>query len=161
MFSRVPALCSSAAAWAVCARIYSSVCVRVWQTELWFFFYMQCFATAVKPGTELQRKRQHPPWIFHFLFFFLKQILFLLLPMKSNLMASPLSPPVLLFFLNLYNECQNPCNWEETFLCSNSILALTAHSQVAAGGLGRGGRDQLVMKTSVLNPLMDGALWDT
>lgn len=128
-----------------------------------FFFYVQCFATAVKPGTELQRKRQHPLWIIHFFFFFFKkkQILFLLLPVKSNLMASPLSPPVLLFFLNLYKECQNPCSWEEAFLCSNSILALTAHSQVAAGGLGRGGRDQMVMKTSVLNPLMYSARWDT
>lgn len=37
------------------------MCARARVANWTMFFYTQCFATAVKPETELQRKGQHPP----------------------------------------------------------------------------------------------------
>lgn len=66
MFSRVPALCSCAAAWAVCTRIYSSVrvCVRARAANWTIFFLYAVFCHCSEARNWAAEKKATPTRFF-------------------------------------------------------------------------------------------------
>lgn len=162
----MPVLCSSAAASAVCTRIYSSECAHArgrLNHGLFFFFLYAVFCHCSEARNWAAEKKATPTS----LAVFLKQIFYLFIfffcPWKAIqwLFFPPF--PCVIIFLKFVEWVPESLQLGGNLPLFNSFLALTAYCQVAAGGFSKGGREGSgdYEDMAVLNSLVYSAPRDT
>lgn len=142
---------------------------RTWQTEPWVvFFFFICSVLPLQRSQKLNCREKGNTHQFGFFSkanpsFFFFSFFYFSTSAHEKQSDGFFSPPPVIIFLKFVEWVPESLRLGGNLPLFSSILVLTAHCQVAAGGFGKGGREGSAgyQGMAVLNSLIDSAPCDT